>query len=293
MTPTVHKPTHPPHHKHTPLQYHHVTIDGTGTKSYATPAQYEHAVLHVLKRIHHSHTGKAVFYEFAVRSKHHLKIVPYEMAVLNAFASPTDPLHATPKGQPERSGANGSILLDGHGKKILALGGGCDSMIYFTPKMFTKYCNHHKHAHRSGAQPDEVLFHEMVHATRQMRGLLNSLPLGYMYDTEEEFFAILVANIYASETGRPVDLRSDHHGFEHLLTDSNKKFLPKKDITDYRYRLVAKLVREEPKMALALSAVHHAHFNPIRRYYALQHTATHKTHTLHSTPHASHASHHP
>jgi hypothetical protein len=258
-----------PHHKPTHLEYHHVTIDGTGTKSYAAPPQYERAVLHQLRRIHHSRTGRAVFHEFEKRSHHFMKIVPYEQAQLNAFASAKDVLHATRKGQPERSGVDGHTLLDGHGKPIVGKGGGSDSDVSFTPLMFTKYCKQHKNGHRSGAQPDEVLFHEMVHATRQMRGIFNPLPLGFLYDTEEEFFAILLANIYASETGRPIDLRSDHHGFEHLTPDTNAKFLPKRDMTDYRYRLVSKLVHEEPRMALELRNIG-CLFNPIRRYYELQ-----------------------
>jgi hypothetical protein len=257
-----------PHHKPKHLEYHHVTIDGTGTKSYVTPSQYELAVLHQLRRIYHSRTGHAVFHEFEIRSHHFMKIIPYEQAQLNAFASPTDLLHATRKGKPERSGGDGHELL-ANGKPVIGKGGGSDSDISFTPGMFTKYCNQHKNGHRSGAQPDEVLFHEMVHATRQMRGIFNPLPLGFFYDTEEEFFAILLANIYASETGRPIDLRSDHHTFDHLTTDTDAKFLPGK--TDYRYKLVSKLIHQEPGMALQLRNIH-CLFNPIRRYYELQRT---------------------
>jgi len=51
----------------------------------------------------------------------------------------------------------------------------------------------------------------------------------------------------ASETGRPIDLRSDHHGFEHLTTDTNAKFLPKQDMSDYRYRLVYKLISRKSR----------------------------------------------
>jgi hypothetical protein len=254
------------------LQYHHVTIDGTGTKSYATPSKYEHAVLPLLHRMHHSHTGQAVFHNFEKRSRHLMTIVPYEQAQLNAFASATDLLHATPRGQAERSGANGQVLVDGLGKPIIGRGGGSDSKVSFTPVMFTRYCNQHKHGHKVGAQPDEVLFHEMVHATRQMRGHLNPLPLGFLYDTEEEFFAIVLANIYASETGRAVDLRSDHHGFEHLTTDTNARFLPKRDMTDYRYRLIDKLIHQEPRMCFELNRMQHVPFNPIRRYFELQRT---------------------
>lgn len=278
LHPHTHAHLHPAHHKPKHLHYHHVTIDGTGTKSYATPSQYEHAVLHQLRRIHHSHTGQAVFHEFVNRATHLMKIIPYEQKQLNAFASAKDLLHATKRGQVERSGADGHVLLDGHGKPIAGKGGGSDSDVSFTPVMFTKYCNQHKHGHKSGAQPDEVLFHEMIHATRQMRGLLDPLPLGFLYDTEEEFFAILLANIYASETGRPIDLRSDHHGFEHLSTDTNAKFLPKRDMTDYRYRLVDKLVHQEPKMAHELNRLHHVPFNPIRRYYELHRMSIHIHH---------------
>jgi len=45
-----------------------------------------------------------------------MKIIPYEQAQLNAFASAKDVLHATRKGQAERSGADGTVLLDSHGK---------------------------------------------------------------------------------------------------------------------------------------------------------------------------------
>jgi hypothetical protein len=273
---------HPAHAVHKPkhLQYHHITIDGTGTKSYATPWQYEHAVLPQLQRIHRSHTGQAVFHEFITRSNHRMTIIPYEQPLLNAFAAAKNLQTATPKGQVERSGADGHVLLNAQGQPLVGAGGGSDSDISFTPSMFTKFCNQQKKGHKAGAHPDEVLFHEMVHAVRQMRGLLNPLPLGFLYDTEEEFYAILLANIYASETGRAIDLRSDHHGFEHLTTDTNAKFLPKKDMTDYRYRLVDKLVHEERQMALALAKIH-APFNPIRRYYELQRSSAH----VHSTAH--------
>src|SRR5260370_1712046 len=150
------------HHKPKHLEYHHVTIDATGTKSYGTPSQYEHAVPHQLRSMHHSRTGQAVFHEFEKRSHHFMKIIPYEQAQINAFASAKDPLHATRKGQSERSGADGHVLLDAHGKPIIGKGGGSDSDVSYTPVMWRKYSNQHKNGHKSGAQPDEILFHEMV-----------------------------------------------------------------------------------------------------------------------------------
>ena len=65
------------------------------------------------------------------------------------------------------------------------------------------------------ADPAEVLFHELVHAFNAVTGtpydrklytnpfvpaaLKKDLP---QYDNEDDFFAILITNIFASETGR-------------------------------------------------------------------------------------------
>jgi hypothetical protein len=63
--------------------------------------------------------------------------------------------------------------------------------------------------------PSEVLLHELVHGLRQERGQLHNerfRPFGRLvqnYDTIEEFYAIVIANIYRSENGQRV-LRADH-----------------------------------------------------------------------------------
>ncbi len=276
MAPLPHSHTPHPHHgahhhapPKKPIHYHNITIDGTGTKSYKTPVYYEHAVVALLQRIHNSHTGQAVFHEFEKRTHKVMKVIPLEN-VVNAFAGADDILHATAKGQILRSGADGSVLTDAAQNTWAGKGGGSDSTVSFNPLTWTKFCAQKKRGHKCGAHPDEILFHEMIHATRQMRGILDPKPLGFLYDTEEEFFAIVIANIYASETGRQIDIRSDHAGFEHLTTDTNVKFLPKKDYTDYRYRLVHQLVRTEPRMAMELAKLKHVPFNPIRRYFELQ-----------------------
>src|SRR5260370_21339615 len=137
-----------PHHKPKHLEYHHVTIDGTGTKSYGTPSQYEHAVLHQLRRMHHSRTGQAVFHQFVKRSHHFMKIIPYEQAQINAFASTNDPLHSTRKGQSERSGAHGHVLLDAHRKPIIGKGGSSASELSYTPVTSTTYCNQPQNSHK-------------------------------------------------------------------------------------------------------------------------------------------------
>ena len=133
-----------------PKHYHHVTIDGTGTKSYSDPGKYKLAVECQLKHIHHSHTGQILFQEFAHRKHQKMTIVPYEESALNAYASSADLRHATLAGHVERSGKNGQVLHN-HGKTIKGLGGGSSSTIRFTPIIFTKYCNANKKGHKSGA----------------------------------------------------------------------------------------------------------------------------------------------
>jgi hypothetical protein len=60
-----------------------------------------------------------------------------------------------------------------------------------------------------GQAPDEVLFHELVHASRTMRGVVNSEYVNRDYEDQEEYLAIALANIYMSEKGQWV-LRGDH-----------------------------------------------------------------------------------
>jgi hypothetical protein len=73
---------------------------------------------------------------------------------------------------------------------------------------------------KPGGTPAETLFHELVHAFRLVTGkatdrkgplnpyLPDSLKNYPEYDEVEDFFAILITNIFASETGRP--LRANH-----------------------------------------------------------------------------------
>jgi hypothetical protein len=49
--------------------------------------------------------------------------------------------------------------------------------------------------------PDEVLLHELVHATRKIRGVLYRMSVSGGYGNQEEFLATLVANMYRSEKG--------------------------------------------------------------------------------------------
>lgn len=78
-----------------------------------------------------------------------------------------------------------------------------------------------------GSTPDEMLLHELVHALRIIAGLLRSnrkVPFQKQYDDMEEFFAILIVNIYRSECKRP-NRRAGHDGYFWFKSADPKAFL--------------------------------------------------------------------
>ncbi len=58
---------------------------------------------------------------------------------------------------------------------------------------------------------DQALLHRLVQAVHRIRGGFERTPMRNGFDNREEFYAILITNIYASEDRRP--LRRDLHGF--------------------------------------------------------------------------------
>jgi hypothetical protein len=89
-------------------------------------------------------------------------------------------------------------------------GGGSDSTLRYSPESWW-YADG-----REGIDPgshvncDDVLVHEMMHALRIARGLRLTMPLSNHLDDLEEFYGILISNIYLSSAGRDQDMRNDH-----------------------------------------------------------------------------------
>jgi hypothetical protein len=73
-----------------------------------------------------------------------------------------------------------------------------------------------------GAGPDDLLYHEMVHGSRMMRGVADSTKVDKGYDNVEEYIAVVLANIFMAEK-KQQQLRSGHESFEVLANP--KKFL--------------------------------------------------------------------
>jgi hypothetical protein len=142
--------------------------------------------------------------------------------------------------------------------------------VYFTPDA-SCHVDPKTKDFKPGGTPAETLFHELVHAFRivnekasdRVGPSLPYIPERFQkyptYDVEEDFFAILIANIFSSETGRP--LRKDHSGLEALPSQlsTNKGFLA---IEPYA-RLVRQFCKDHPSVSQELRDVPSA-FNPIK-----------------------------
>ena len=168
-------------------------------------------------------------------------------------------------------------------------GAGSDSVLKFTAQDWEP-----SSATASLKAADETLFHELVHAFRQMSGLEDSFPLdapfevlrrgggtvtqlmtqttatrpnkhSQIYNEYEEFVAILLTNIYRSENKR-IGLRRDHLGdageLAYPLTNA-RNFL-----TVWRPQ-IERLCGEMHLLCNQLAAVE-CQFNPIFELYAAQ-----------------------
>jgi len=107
------------------------------------------------------------------------------------------------------------------------------SAVAYDPLRFTSPAYVTPGTPRFAGRPDEVLFHELVHAFRIITGARGSgmamaAPMASYYDNTEEFLAIVLANIYVSDVTNKhgSGLRASHHGHWALGADidSSVKF---------------------------------------------------------------------
>jgi len=149
-------------------------------------------------------------------------------------------------------------------EKSLGTGKGTGALILFSPRWWSS-------DQGPGSLADEMLLHELVHALRINEGryraasTVNS-PVDRCYDNVEEFYAIMVANIFMSERGKG-RLRANHKGFDDLiysgrvddLTDSAAFYKTyKDDITTF--------CQEMSTLSYWLNKIE-VDFNPIREYF--------------------------
>jgi hypothetical protein len=46
---------------------------------------------------------------------------------------------------------------------------------------------------------DEVLYHELVHASRMIAGVMNFTTVDHWYKNAEKYLAVILSNIYVSD----------------------------------------------------------------------------------------------
>jgi hypothetical protein len=107
---------------------------------------------------------------------------------------------------PVHAGEKGARLSPDDARVADALGSGVT--IWFNPDTWTgpakagvDPANH--------MQPDDVLFHECVHAYRFIRGKGTAKSMDF-FKNLEEFYAVLLTNIYVADLKRERDLRGSH-----------------------------------------------------------------------------------
>ncbi|MCP5458373.1 MAG: hypothetical protein H6971_01930 [Gammaproteobacteria bacterium] len=197
-----------------------VRADGlSGNKAH----QFEAQVMGMLHSLETTDTGRALLAEFQAVGREVL-LFPYKgsMGDCNAFATTDWGLYR--------------------------------NKVSYTPKTWftTQACYKNGAA---GNSAHEVLFHELVHAVRFAGGKLGKKFTG----AQEEEVAILVTNIYSSETHRP--LRRRHSDFSELRNATSVSFYTQ------NWALVDRFCKEQPKFSRALADVSYSPFNPLREYY--------------------------
>jgi hypothetical protein len=141
----------------------------------------------------------------------------------------------------------------------------------YSPHVYERGTTCHGTApNNNGNLPDEVFFHELVHALRIVSGNLAINPtLGGLkdYDLNEEFHAILVTNIYISDptnrikTGLLRDHKAGARPLEPELAGSFEFF--ESSLTTYG--LVREFCTDHPGLSGDLAKIP-APFNPIAAY---------------------------
>jgi len=114
-------------------------------------------------------------------------------------------------------------------------GNGSDVTIWYDPTSWGKSSAKSAFDPQNHYRPDDVLFHECVHALRMLRGLQDLRPVawGLGYDNVEELYAILLTNVYVSSLNRNNDLRGDHRLQFHVL--GNRLLNPGEQIGDMTF----------------------------------------------------------
>jgi hypothetical protein len=232
---------------------------------------YERKVLHLLHQIRLNRSGQALLAAII----NPITIAPLRNAsTTGASLSDFDRLKGNPKGTRIRVRRVGrDYVIDEHGDRYLvATGGGSAATIEFTPDTWIAgspidAAKKYRITMRDGSDPnaghapDQVLFHELAHAVRAGHGRSRSLvPMSEHWENEEEFCAILLTNIYSSETGRTM---LQYHASSERMSDAAAR--PTLFYDRYAEQ-VARCVKDIPALSRRMADID-CPFNPIREHF--------------------------
>jgi Effector protein len=239
------------------------------------PDQYEGDVEKQLEAILKNPAGKLLL-EYIDDNPRYIRIVPYTGGGCESVTTADNSRDSVPANvTPYQGYADGQVITrDDQGRMVVSsrddkanwtgTGQGSDVHVQFTPGIYgASDCSGGTY----GSQPDEILFHELVHAYRKMAALFNPVPTVpklFLYLHEEEWLAILIANIYiAVKNGSNKNLRKDHNGHEELKAPLNTSDGFLKD-DDHRM-LVRKYMGQQVLFTWELHQVPAA-YNPFHEY---------------------------
>jgi len=232
-------------------------------------ARYEKEVIDLLDQtLPQWATSLRLLWEIKRRAPRRVCISPYTVAdaekfgQVNAYETPTDGAASAPEGVVPYGGSPDDDETVRDERFDLAAysgtGKGSNSYIHFTPALF-------RAAHKAA---DKELLHELVHALRDMEGHSNQVPTtGTILDYEnvEEFLAVLVTNLYASERYGPLAQLRFGHGDDQLQGSlrTSAGFL----LDANNLRTVRTLASQEADLFSSLAQIRTAPFNPIAEFW--------------------------
>lgn len=188
---------------------------------YQTSRAYRREVEAVLRLILTTQAGRILIQHIQAANRT-LLIIPYRPTKddpVNAYASANDFEASLPLGHAHVWTYDYEVPFFGKIKLVnVAVGTGVGSpvTIKFHPATFHQYAKTHGYI-PPGSGAGEILFHEMVHALQQMKGMLlrDAVAENKHMDNFTEFCAVVAANIYRSERGFTM-LRANHRNFTRL-----------------------------------------------------------------------------
>ena len=164
---------------------------------------HEHGVLASLALLSKQSTGRAVLVEIMMGPLQEVRILPYDfMRAADLFntgaeTSASNYVAASAKGLPiaghDYSGKQYVITDADTGRPELGTGDGSSADIFFSPGRY-----------HGAKKAEETLLHELVHASRMVRGVSYDMPVSAGYGNLEEFLAVTIANMYRAQVGRPL-----------------------------------------------------------------------------------------